>query len=131
MAAKKPAQKPIAISLGYEWNPDTGRLGSPVVYSENRHVIVWGPTRSGKGVSLEIPNLLMLGGDISTTGKRGISILSIDPKAQNASVTQRWRKKNQQGAVAQSAYRPRPRFLRLQSAYPPRSKLAAFFSARL
>ncbi len=71
------------ISLGLAWNPQTGETHGPVVYDKNRHVTVFGPTRSGKGVSLEIPNLLRL---------KGVSIISIDPKGQNAAVTARWRR---------------------------------------
>src|SRR5271168_2762426 len=76
-----------AISLGLEWNPQTGKIGRRVAYALNRHIICFGPTRSGKGVCLEIPNLLRLGG----TGDEPLSIISIDPKGQNAAVTARWR----------------------------------------
>ena len=78
-----------AISLGLEWNPQTGRSGRQVAYDLNRHIICFGPTRSGKGVCLEIPNLLRLGG----RGDEPLSIISIDPKGQNAAVTARWRRK--------------------------------------
>jgi type IV secretion system protein VirD4 len=78
--------KPFSISLGLEWDIwNKGRKkGGPVPYAENRHITIFGPTRSGKGVCLEIPNLLRL---------RGGSIISIDPKGQNAAVTARWRRK--------------------------------------
>ncbi len=91
-----------AISLGLEWYPKARllgcRKGRRVIYTMNRHVICFGPTRSGKGVALEIVNLLRLG------ARRGwwwrffrhgdrISIISIDPKGQNAAVTSRWRKR--------------------------------------
>jgi type IV secretion system protein VirD4 len=72
------------LSLGLEWNPRKGRAGRPVRYTENRHLSIFGPTRSGKGVCLEIPNLLRL---------KDISIISIDPKGQNAAVTARWRRR--------------------------------------
>ena len=75
---------PFSISLGVEWNLWTGRKSRRAVnYTQNRHITVFGPTRSGKGVSLEIPWLLRL---------KGLSIISIDPKGQNAAVTARWRK---------------------------------------
>lgn len=74
---------PFAISLGHEWNIwKDGRKGRPVPYTQNRHITIFGPTRSGKGVCLEIPNLLRL---------KGLSIISIDPKGQNYAVTGRWR----------------------------------------
>jgi type IV secretion system protein VirD4 len=78
--------------LGQEWDWRTGRAGKPVIYSDNRHVTLFGPTRSGKGVSIEIPNLLRLGGD-SGWGRRGgdVSVLSLDSKAQNCAVTMKWR----------------------------------------
>lgn len=79
-----------AITLGLEWVMRTGRTRRRVWYKLNRHVICFGPTRSGKGVTLEIPNLLRLGHK-----KHGgaLSIISIDPKGQNAAVTARWRRK--------------------------------------
>ena len=77
-----------AISLGLEWNPQSGKIGRRVAYTLNRHIICFGPTRSGKGVCLEIPNLLRLGGH----GDEPLSIISIDPKGQNAAVTARWRR---------------------------------------
>lgn len=77
-----------AITLGLEWNPQTGEKRRRVVYEQNRHINCFGPTRSGKGVTLEIPNLLRLGGK----GDEPLSIISIDPKGQNAAVTARWRR---------------------------------------
>jgi type IV secretion system protein VirD4 len=71
-----------AISLGLEWNPVTGEKRRRIAYEQNRHVTIFGPTRSGKGVAWEIVNLLRL---------LGISIISIDPKGQNCAVTMRWR----------------------------------------
>lgn len=72
------------IWLGQTWNPKKGRLGRPVSYRSDRHLTLFGPTGSGKGVSIEIPNLLML---------KGLSVISIDPKGQNAAVTARWRRR--------------------------------------
>jgi len=81
-----------AITLGLEWYPHARlfarRKGRPVVYDLNRHVTVFGPTRSGKGVCLEIPNLLRLG--LPEHGGP-LSVISIDPKGQNFAVTHRWR----------------------------------------
>jgi type IV secretion system protein VirD4 len=78
-----------AISLGLDWNPQTGAMRRRVAYALNRHIICFGPTRSGKGVCLEIPNLLRLGS--GGRDNEPLSIISIDPKGQNAAVTARWR----------------------------------------
>lgn len=72
------------IWLGRKWNIKTGRRGRPVSYRSDRHLTLFGPTGSGKGVSIEIPLLLML---------KGLSVISIDPKGQNAAVTARWRRR--------------------------------------
>src|SRR5271156_6275608 len=75
--------QPFSISLGHEWNIwKDGRKGGRVVYDGERHLTLFGPNGSGKGVCLEIPNLLRL---------KGLSIINIDPKGQNVSVTRRWR----------------------------------------
>jgi type IV secretion system protein VirD4 len=80
---------PFSISLGLGWDIwDKGRKGGPVSYTDNRHLSIFGPTRSGKGVSLEIPNLLRLG--LRRFGGP-LSIINIDPKGQNYCVTGRWR----------------------------------------
>src|ERR1700760_98278 len=77
--------------FGYEWDWRSGRTGKPVIYDSNRHVTLFGPTRSGKGVSVEIPTLLMHGG--ARRPIRCDSVLSIDPKLQNCAVTMRWRRR--------------------------------------
>ena len=74
---------PLSISLGLGWNIKTGRTSRPVFYESDRHLTLFGPTGSGKGISLEIPALLSL---------RGLSVISIDPKGENAAVTARWRR---------------------------------------
>jgi type IV secretion system protein VirD4 len=73
------------IHLGREWNPDTGRLGGPVTCPLIGHFELLAPTGSGKGASLEIPNLCL--------GLRGVSVLSIDPAGQNAAVCAEARRK--------------------------------------
>ena len=74
---------PFSISLGLVWDIwKKGRKGKPVTYDDERHLTLFGPNGSGKGVCLEIPNLLRL---------TGLSIINIDPKGQNAAVTMRWR----------------------------------------
>jgi type IV secretion system protein VirD4 len=80
--------------LGYEWDWRSGRHGKPVIYDENRHVTVFGPTRSGKGVSIEIPTLLMHGGGRNwwhRPKRQCDSVLSLDPKLQNCAVTMKCR----------------------------------------
>ena len=78
-----------AIWLGERWiNPTPKKkeppsYGDPVTYAGDRHLTMFGPNGSGKGVTIEIPNLLWLGNDLS--------IVSIDPKGQNAAVTAAWR----------------------------------------
>ena len=86
--------------LGYAWDWQTGRAGKPVVYADNRHVTMNGPTRSGKGTSIEIPNLLW-GGDYRLMRLAGLrvpsgryrcdTVINIDPKLQNCAVTMKWR----------------------------------------
>jgi type IV secretion system protein VirD4 len=67
-----------SIRLGYQWNPKSGRTGKPVTFDLSSHLTLLGPTRCGKGVSLEIVNLLL--------GLHKTSIVSVDPTGQNASV---------------------------------------------
>ncbi|MEP2706160.1 MAG: type IV secretory system conjugative DNA transfer family protein [Roseibium sp.] len=65
------------------------RLGSffgangeqPIQYTGDRHLITQGPTRSGKGTTTIIPNLLSYNG----------SMLVIDPKGENALITAKHR----------------------------------------
>jgi type IV secretion system protein VirD4 len=70
---------PDSLLLGREWNPETGRLGRPVFSPLRSHFSLIAPPGAGKGVSLEIPNLLL--------GLRSSSCLSVDPSGQNAAVT--------------------------------------------
>ena len=71
--------------LGSAWNPISGRRGRRVIYDLRGHMTMLGPTASGKGVTVELPNLLMDG------ALRHASVISIDPTGQNAAVTKRWR----------------------------------------
>ena len=78
-----------SIWLGERWNlKDRAKgvplYGEPVLYAGERHLTLFGPNGSGKGATIEIPNLLHLGHEVS--------ILSIDPKGQNAAVTAAWRR---------------------------------------
>ena len=61
--------------------PDGQLHRSPLSYSGARHLLTVAPTRSGKGVSSIIPNLLTYQG----------SVFVIDPKGENALVTARRR----------------------------------------
>lgn len=62
----------------------------PVHYRGDRHLITQGPTRSGKGTTTIIPNLLTYDG----------SMLVIDPKGENALITA----KHRQEAMGQKVY---------------------------
>lgn len=64
--------------LSKAWNPVNGALGQPVTYDLKTHMTVIAPTGSGKGVGIEMPNLL--------TGLRDMSVLNPDPSGQNAVV---------------------------------------------
>ena len=68
------------IRLGRKWDHRTGRPGAPVTFEPERqgHFLLLAPPGSGKGVSLEIPNLLL--------EMRDCSVLSVDPSGQNAAV---------------------------------------------
>lgn len=67
---------PADFFIGFQ-----NRGGPPVGVQEDRHVFVTAGTRSGKGVSVLIPNLVMRPG----------SVVVIDPKGENALVTARRR----------------------------------------
>jgi type IV secretion system protein VirD4 len=54
-----------------------GKNSAPLHYTGNRHLLTVAPTRSGKGVSAIIPNLLTYTG----------SAVIIDPKGENAMIT--------------------------------------------
>ncbi|HEV7437684.1 MAG TPA: type IV secretory system conjugative DNA transfer family protein [Pseudorhizobium sp.] len=54
-----------------------GELRYPIHYAGDRHLLTVAPNRSGKGVSMIIPNLLTYKG----------SVLVIDPKGENAMIT--------------------------------------------
>ena len=81
------------LRLGVAWNPDGGKLGAPVTFDLGEgHAFLFGPTRCGKGVTLEMPNLLL--------GLHNTSIISIDPTGQNAAVTADARRKAGSKVVA-------------------------------
>jgi type IV secretion system protein VirD4 len=68
----------VSIYCGNKWNPKTGREGAPLAFDLESNFELIAPPGSGKGASLEIPNLLV--------GLRRCSVLSIDPSGQNAAV---------------------------------------------
>ena len=69
----------IKSSLALNGSPSTGKIGKPVTYPLKSHITLFGPAGTGKGATLEIPNL--------TINLFGTSIFSIDPSGQNAAVT--------------------------------------------
>ena len=67
-----------ALVLGRPFNRTTGKIGQGFVcVAAEKHLLSIAGTRSGKGVSLIIPNLLTWGG----------AALVIDPKGENAWIT--------------------------------------------
>jgi type IV secretion system protein VirD4 len=73
-----------------------GRRGPDLLrYEGEGHVLTVAPTRSGKGVSCVIPNLLDHPG----------SVLVTDPKGENYAVTARWRSEIGQGVHAFDPFR--------------------------
>src|SRR4051794_38516409 len=71
--------------FGYNWNPETGKVGERATFDMSSHVTMIAPTGTSKGVSLEIPNLLL--------GFRNSSVISVDPSGQNAAVCAEARRK--------------------------------------
>ena len=65
--------KPFWLGRAWDWNAD--RAGKPVVDADNRHVTLFGPTRSDKGASIEIPDLLW-GGDYRLMRLAGLRVPS-------------------------------------------------------
>jgi type IV secretory pathway TraG/TraD family ATPase VirD4 len=63
---------------GYEWNPETGEISDRVMFDMSSHETAASPTGSSKGVSLEIPNLLLR--------LRNSSVVNPDPSGQNGAV---------------------------------------------
>jgi len=65
-------------AIPYAYNP---RRSTFLRYTDNRHLITFGPTRSGKGATVIVQTLLLA----------PHSIICIDPKGQNAAITKRHR----------------------------------------
>jgi type IV secretion system protein VirD4 len=70
----------VSFSIPYGYNPDRRTFPS---YADNRHLITFGPTRSGKGATVIVQALLQI----------PHSVLCIDPKGQNAAITARERRR--------------------------------------
>ncbi len=68
-----------SIYLGRWYDPLADRAGAEIPYSGDRHLLVFGPTGSGKGSRFLIPNLL--------TGLEEQSVIVFDPKGEAAAVT--------------------------------------------
>src|ERR1700761_5149043 len=68
----------MELMLGQAWNPDNGSKGQGVTYNFSTHATVIAPTGSGKGVGIELPNLI--------SGLRDASVLNPDPSGQNAAI---------------------------------------------
>ena len=67
------------LAIPYGYNADTGKFAR---YLDNRHLITFGPTRSGKGATVIVQALLQV----------PHSVICIDPKGQNAAITARRRR---------------------------------------
>ena len=59
-----------------------GKVGGPIPYALDRHMLAFGPSGSGKGTGLLSPNLLSISDR---------SIIIIDPKAEQAAITAMYR----------------------------------------
>jgi type IV secretion system protein VirD4 len=68
----------VKILLGKQWDWKRGRARKPVTVDLESNFELIAPPGAGKGVALEIPNLLL--------GLRDCSVVSIDPSGQNAAV---------------------------------------------
>ncbi len=67
------------IYLGRYYDPASDEPGSELLYRGDRHLLVFGPTGSGKGRRFLIPNLLH--------GLKEQSVIVIDPKGEAAALT--------------------------------------------
>lgn len=69
----------VKFSIPFGYNPERNTFPS---YPDDRHLITFGPTRSGKGATVIVQALLEV----------PHSVLCIDPKGQNAAITARHRR---------------------------------------
>jgi type IV secretion system protein VirD4 len=71
------------IALGRHYDDVTQHAGGKIIYTGERHVILWGSNGSGKGTRILIPALLTI---------KNRSIVVIDPKGELAAVTADYRR---------------------------------------
>jgi type IV secretion system protein VirD4 len=72
------------INLGRYYFPESDKIGDPLIYDDERHVVIFGPTGSGKTTRLLMVNLLS---DCLTDR----SVIVIDPKGELAAVCAKYR----------------------------------------
>jgi type IV secretion system protein VirD4 len=80
----KPSDPGSSIYLGRYFDVRTGKSGSELTYDGERHLLLFGPTGSGKGTRLLVNNLLRI---------RDRSIVVIDPKGELTAITADYRRK--------------------------------------
>jgi type IV secretion system protein VirD4 len=68
-----------SIYLGRYYDDKTKQAGDEILYEDERHILVFGPTGCGKGAGFLSPNLLK--------GLEEQSVIVIDPKGELAAVT--------------------------------------------
>lgn len=71
------------ITLGRHYDDAGQRVGEKIPYQGERHLLLFGPTGTGKGTRFLIPNLLTM---------KDRSIIVIDPKGELAAVTAAYRR---------------------------------------
>ncbi len=79
-----PSGPASSIYLGRYLDRATGKTGSELTYDGERHLVLFGPTGSGKGTRILVNNLLRL---------RDRSIVVIDPKGELTAITADYRRK--------------------------------------
>lgn len=72
------------INLGRYYFREGGEIGKSLIYDDERHVVVFGPTGSGKTTRLLMVNLL-------SDGLTDRSVIVIDPKGELAAVCAKYR----------------------------------------
>ncbi len=88
-----------SLYLGHYHDAGADRAGEEIRYYGDRHLIVFGPTGSGKGRRLLFPNLL--------TGLKEQSVIVIDPKGEAAEITANARRAMGHDVVVLNPFRVR------------------------